>query len=171
LGHIVRKDIKYKYNILGIYTICLQFFVAFLSLPFYIGLWSFLNFYIKYLGVMIYLSFEVFLILTTISDPGVVTKEYYLENYRPDKILIKNYRICRKCNIVMDLDKNTEHCVECGICIMQSDHHCPWTSKCIGKKNLWLFNGFTISLFSHIGYLIFALVSLAVVSDISKKKN
>ena len=171
MGHIVRKDIKYKYNILGIYTICLQFFVAFLSLPFYIGLWSFLNFYIKYLGVMIYLSFEVFLILTTISDPGVVTKEYYLENYRPDKILIKNYRICRKCNIVMDLDKNTEHCVECGICIMQSDHHCPWTSKCIGKKNLWLFNGFTISLFSHIGYLIFALVSLAVVSDISKKKN
>ena len=171
MGHIVRKDIKYKYNILGIYTICLQFFVAFLSLPFYIGLWSFLNFYIKYLGVMIYLSFEVFLILTTISDPGVVTKEYYLENYRPDKILIKNYRICRKCNIVMDLDKNTEHCVECGICIMQSDHHCPWTSKCIGKKNLWLFNGFTISLFSHIGYLIFALVSLAVVSDINKKKN
>ena len=145
--------------------------MAFLSLPFYIGLWGFLNFYIKYIGVIIYLSFEIFLILTTISDPGVVTKEYYLENYRPDKILIKNYRICRKCNIVMDLDKKTEHCVECGICIMGNDHHCPWTSKCIGKKNLWMFNGFLISLFGHIGYLIFALISLAVVSDIKKIKK
>ena len=65
----------------------------------------------------------------------------------------------------MDLDKRTEHCTECGICIMGSDHHCPWTSKCIGKKNLCLFNCFLISLFSHIGYLIFALVSLAVIAD------
>ena len=111
------------------------------------------------------------MILTTISDPGVVTKEYYLENYRPDKIVIKNYRICRKCNIVMDLDKKTEHCFECGICIMGNDHHCHWTSKCIGKKNLWLFNGFITTLFGHIAYLIFALVSLAVVSDINKTKK
>ena len=98
-------------------------------MPFYIGLWSFLNFYIKYIGVIIYFLFEFFLILTTISDPGVVTKEYYLENYRADKLVIKNYRICRKCNVVMNLDKGTEHCVECGICIINNDHHCPWTSK------------------------------------------
>ena len=137
-------------------------------MPFYIGLWGLLNFYIKYLGIIIYLSFEVFLILTTISDPGVVTKEYYLENYRPDKILIKNYRICRKCNIVMDLDKKTEHCVECGICIMGSDHHCPWTSKCIGEKNLWFFNCFITCLFGHIVYLIFALISLVFIADIKK---
>ena len=130
--------------------------MAFLSLPFYIGLWGFLNFYIKYIGVIIYLSFEIFLILTTISDPGVVTKEYYLENYRPDKILIKNYRICRKCNIVMDLDKKTEHCVECGICIMGNDHHCPWTSKCVGKGNIFYFNT-TLTLVSIVFfYLILA---------------
>ena len=74
----------------------------------------------------------------------------------------------------MDLDKRTEHCTECGICIMGSDHHCPWTSKCIGKKNLCLFNCFLISLFAHIGYLIFALVSLAVIADpkyMKKQKN
>ena len=147
----------------------MQFLVAFLSLPFYIGLWSFLNFYVKYIGAIIYLLFEIFLLWTTVSDPGVVTKEYYLENYRPDKLLVSNYRICRQCNIVMDLDKKTEHCVECGICILWSDHHCPWTSKCIGKKNLMLFNCFLIFLFSHIAYLIFALVSLAVISDINKK--
>ena len=135
-------------------------------------MWSFLNFYIKYIGVIIYFLFEFFLILTTISDPGVVTKEYYLENYRADKLVIKNYRICRKCNVVMNLDKGTEHCVECGICIINNDHHCPWTSKCVGKKNLWLFNCFLAFLFAHIVYLIFSLVSLAIFSSsINNKKN
>ena len=120
---------------------------------------------------MIYFLFEIFLVLTTISDPGVITKQYYLENYQPDKTVIKNFRICRKCNIVMDLDKGTEHCVECGICVMNNDHHCPWTSKCVGKKNLWLFNCFLVSLGAHILYLIFALVSLAVYSAATNKKN
>ena len=120
---------------------------------------------------MIYFLFEIFLVLTTISDPGVVTKQYYLENYQPDKTAIKNFRICRKCNIVMDLDKGTEHCVECGICVMNNDHHCPWTSKCVGKKNLWLFNCFLVSFGAHILYLIFALVSLAVYSAATNKKN
>ena len=120
---------------------------------------------------MIYFLFEIFLVLTIISDPGVVTKQYYLENYQPDKTVIKNFRICRKCNIVMDLDKGTEHCVECGICVMNNDHHCPWTSKCVGKKNLWLFNCFLVSLGAHILYLIFALVSLAVYSAATNKKN
>ena len=116
--------------------------------------------------------FEFFLILTTISDPGVVTKEYYLENYRADKLVIKNYRICRKCNVVMNLDKGTEHCVECGICIINNDHHCPWTSKCVRKKNRWMFNCFLAFLFAHIVYLIFSLVSLAIFSSsINNKKN
>ena len=139
-------------------------------MPFYIGLWGFLNYYVKYLGATIYFLLELFLTLATVSNPGIVTKQYYLENYSPDKIVIKNYRICRKCNIVMDLDKKFEHCIECGICIMGHDHHCPWTSKCIGQRNLWIFNGFLVSLFTHIAYLIFALVSLAVVSDIKHTK-
>ena len=149
----------------------MQFLVAFLSLPFYIGLWSFLNFYIKYIGAFVYLSFEISFILTTLSDPGVVTKKYFLENYNADKTVIKNFRICRKCNVVMDLDKGTSHCVECGICVMNNDHHCPWTSKCIGKKNIWIFNCFLVSLFSHIVYLVFALVSLAVYSASVNQNN
>jgi len=104
-----------------------------------------------------------------LSNPGVVTKEYYLENCTPDKIVVKNYRICRKCNVIMDIDKGTKHCEECDICILGNHHHCPWTSKCIGKKNFWLFQGFVISLFSHIVYLILALVSLAVISELKHK--
>ena len=73
----------------------------------------------------------------------------------------------------MDLDKGTQHCIECGIYVMMNnDHHCPWTSKCVGKKNIWMFNGFLISLGAHIIYLVFALVSLAIYSgSINKNKK
>ena len=70
----------------------------------------------------------------------------------------------------MDLDKGTEHCVECGICIMNNDHHCPWTSKCVGKKNIKMFYIFVGSLATHIVYLVFALVSLAVFSENPRAK-
>lgn len=36
---------------------------------------------------------------------------------------------------------------------MQLDHHCPWTGKCIGKKNLCFFYAFLISLTVHILYV------------------
>ena len=87
-----------------------------------------------------------------------------MENYQADQTIIKNFRICRKCNIVQDLDKGTEHCVDCDICIMGNDHHCPWTSKCVGKKNINIFYIFIWSLGAHIVYLVLALVSLAVFS-------
>ena len=58
------------------------------------------------------------------------------------------------------------------IFILGYDHHCPWTSKCVGKKNLWIFNCFLISLGAHIIYLVFALVSLAIYSgSINKNKK
>ena len=117
-----------------------------------------MNIYIRNIGALIYFLFEIFLVLTTISDPGVVTKQYYLENYQPDKTVIKNFRICSKCNIVMDLDKGTEHCVECGICVMNNDHHCPWTSKCVGKGNIFYFNAMLVMISIVFFYVIFAFV-------------
>ena len=79
-------------------------------------------------------------------DPGIITSDYYLENYEIKKMKIKNYRICRNCNIIMDLDKGVEHCTYCNICIIGNDHHCPWTSKCVGKKNIIMFRAFVVSL-------------------------
>ena len=93
-------------------------------------------------------------------NPGTPTKEYFLENYDISKSDLKNYEICKKCKIIMDLDKGTGHCEDCDICITGYDHHCPWTSKCIGKNNKILFKIFTCSLFLHIVYMIFAVFSL-----------
>ncbi len=29
--------------------------------------------------------------------------------------------------------------MDCRACIEEYDHHCPWTGKCIGKRNVWFF--------------------------------
>lgn len=41
--------------------------------------------------------------------------------------------------------------------IIGYDHHCPWTSKCIGEGNLKGFYVFVISTMLFFGYLIFAM--------------
>ena len=33
----------------------------------------------------------------------------------------------------------SRHCHECDVCIKGYDHHCPWTTKCIGQNNLMRF--------------------------------
>lgn len=32
--------------------------------------------------------------------------------------------------------RGTYHCKYCDVCIRNYDHHCPWTSKCIGGSNI-----------------------------------
>ena len=47
------------------------------------------------------------------------------------------------CKIVHREDAaNTEHCPDCGFCVEGLDHHCPWSSKCIGEGNMTPFKCF-----------------------------
>lgn len=41
--------------------------------------------------------------------------------------------------------RNSYHCRDCDVCIQGYDHHCPWVSKCIGKRNLYYFYAFVAS--------------------------
>ncbi len=61
---------------------------------------------------------------------------------------------CQRCKIVRK--PNTVHCVSCDvcvegallvckICVIDYDHHCPWTGKCVARGNLALFYVFSIS--------------------------
>ncbi|CAG9321408.1 unnamed protein product [Blepharisma stoltei] len=66
-------------------------------------------------------------------------------------------RYCERCEIVKNA--RTTHCDECGVCIDEYDHHCPWTSKCIGKNNLIFFYGFLIGLLCT---FIFVIVTMSL---------
>ena len=141
--------------------------MAFITIPFYIFFYTYLNDIIFYIGIYIYLSFIITHLVTSFINPGIPPKKYFLENFDMSQSDIQNYVICKKCKIIMDLDKGTEHCIDCDICIMGNDHHCQWTSKCIGKSNLIIFKIFLRLLFLHIGYMIFSLLTLLFLN----KKN
>ena len=147
----------------------MHLFTAGLTLIFYIGLWKFLHIILKLFGILVYLFFVITYTLTCIMDPGVIPPDYYLENYDVEKTRIENYRICKKCNAVIDIDKGVEHCYDCDICIIGNDHHCPWSSKCIGKKNIFMFRLFIFSIFFHIGYLTVESMIMAITSSNKKK--
>jgi len=126
---------------------------------------------VKILGIIIYLTFFISYTLTCIMDPGLISPEFYLENYKIEKNKLTNYRICSVCNAIQDLDKGVEHCIDCNVCIQGNDHHCPWSTKCIGYKNLNMFRIFICSLFTHIMYLVVASVLAAVYVDMQRKEK
>ena len=67
---------------------------------------------------------------------------------------LSNYRICSICNAIQDKDKGVEHCADCDVCIIGNDHHCPWSSKCVGYKNIFkLLSIFINIFFSFICYV------------------
>mmetsp|Transcript_2362 Transcript_2362/g.3717 ORF Transcript_2362/g.3717 Transcript_2362/m.3717 type:complete len:392 (+) Transcript_2362:21-1196(+) len=63
---------------------------------------------------------------------------------------------CGRCHI--QRPRNAYHCNECGFCVVALDHHCPWTGKCIGQKNLQTFYYFLASLWLLISFVIVMVI-------------
>ncbi|KAL5547716.1 hypothetical protein UlMin_002947 [Ulmus minor] len=84
------------------------------------------------------------------KDPGYVKMNVHdPQNMKDEEPLLKieinhpallagNWsQLCSTCKIVRPL--RAKHCSTCDRCVEQFDHHCPWVSNCIGKKNKWDF--------------------------------
>ncbi|CAI5726265.1 unnamed protein product [Hyaloperonospora brassicae] len=68
------------------------------------------------------------------TNPGIVQ--------RTDVPLDDTFTYCDHCESYRP--EGAMHCMDCRVCIEEYDHHCPWTGKCIGKRNVryfyaWLF--------------------------------
>ncbi|KAF2582484.1 hypothetical protein F2Q68_00000699, partial [Brassica cretica] len=71
-------------------------------------------------------------------------------------------QLCATCKIIRPI--RAKHCSTCDRCVEQFDHHCPWVSNCVGKKNKWDF--FLFLLLEVLAMLITGGVTLArVLSD------
>lgn len=88
-------------------------------------------------------------------NPGIEMSQVRDDELDPEEP--DNY--CDLCAVYKGI--RTEHCGECGVCIVNYDHHCPWTSKCIGKGNLMHFYGFLLGLFSS---FLFSIITMAIKS-------
>ena len=134
-------------------------------------------------GIITTVVLLVCYLLTACSDPGVVWLEPDVEimgvnlatqgksaaekleaGYPSSPKKEGNVRMimCGTCQIERPV--TAKHCYECGLCVDELDHHCPWTGKCIAKKNLYTFYAFLWSLTFHLLFVI-GLVIANVGSD------
>lgn len=96
--------------------------------------------------------------LTASLNPGIPGREYYFKTFLknnpdiPRNSLVK----CSKCNIVVPKNFRLSHCNICEVCVTRHDHHCPWTGKCIGEKNL---TPFYIFLCLLLGYMFMSFIT------------
>lgn len=112
--------------------------------------------------LLILLTFYVFIQLLA-SDPGVLRKSSYesASAYQGMEQLFTSNggRECSICDIIQPAE--ALHCEYCHVCVDGYDHHCPWTSKCIGSKNLREFQLFLFFGFGTLFYVMFAVIMAA----------
>lgn len=91
-----------------------------------------------------------------LSRPGIAHPRHAASSFeREDR------RFCAICELVRE--RGTEHCEECGVCIIEMDHHCPWVGKCIGKENILDFYVFIGSTFINM-IICFVATSTAAIA-------
>ncbi|CAL5339471.1 unnamed protein product [Camellia sinensis] len=130
---------------------------------------------LAWLGVLLATAGLVLFYRCSSKDPGFIRMNVHdSQSVKDDEPLLKieinnpallagNWsQLCATCKIVRPL--RAKHCSTCDRCVEQFDHHCPWVSNCIGKKNKWDFFLFLILEVSAM--LITGAVTLArVVTD------
>ncbi|GAB2300273.1 Protein S-acyltransferase 24 [Dionaea muscipula] len=108
-----------------------------------------------WLGVFLASAGLVMLYRCSRKDPGYLRMNVNNpQNMKDDEPLLKNEvnnpallagnwsQLCITCKIVRPL--RAKHCSTCDRCVEQFDHHCPWVSNCIGKRNKWDFFVFLV---------------------------
>jgi hypothetical protein len=167
------------------FFLCLNSIIMSISISYFYFLWN--NIYVtaRNIGFSIFIFQSVCYWYTAIINPGIPIKHHLqysnIYNNSPENSInddtdpevnnninnvrkvkkskkVENKRICRSCNLLIDLDLDMIHCEDCDVCVEGHDHHCPWTSKCIGKNNLYSFYGFVFGTLALFFYLIFGLV-------------
>lgn len=99
-------------------------------------------FAIVLIHVTLFVTTIVSLWVTTLSNPGIISKKVGFPFAAPPDGLtqietiqgVQVYRpYCATCNIIRPV--RASHCSECDNCVERFDHHCGVIGACIGKRN------------------------------------
>lgn len=115
--------------------------------------------------IFLFQSFSCF--FTMMRNPGIPKVNRNISNNLAANG-IKRFKVCRECEVIMNLDVKTFHCYICQICVegiiyiilIGFDHHCDILNKCIGKNNLKFFLLFIISTNIYLGFSLYLVISL-----------
>ncbi len=79
-------------------------------------MWIKLTNIVKYTGLIFNSISIISFIITSISNPGIANDNMEVD---AEDVFhkIKDYKICSICQAVININKNTHHCFECGVCI------------------------------------------------------
>mmetsp|Transcript_5794 Transcript_5794/g.11073 ORF Transcript_5794/g.11073 Transcript_5794/m.11073 type:complete len:391 (-) Transcript_5794:259-1431(-) len=71
---------------------------------------------------------------------------------------LRGFRYCSYCKASKSSDAH--HCRTCGICVVDSDHHCPFINNCVGRANRRSFFVFLIWVFISVIYCAITCIQL-----------
>lgn len=106
------------------------------------------------------IRFQIYLTMVWIS--------YYLAIVTPPGSPPANYKVpkhhwkkwCKKCENYKP--ERAHHCRVCDVCVLQMDHHCPWTNNCVGHGNTPHFIRFLCWVIFTTGYTLYQLLKRVV---------
>ena len=134
-------------------SVTIFFTLCFLLEMIYIG--KYISTILKVVGFIIYFTFLFSYSYTALINPGY--KKYDMNSITGEQR--NKFSYCQICKMYINNEKKTRHCYYCNICIERHDHHCPWTGKCIGEKNLISFFIFVISIFLLFAHFVCVMTS------------
>ena len=123
---------------------------------FIIRFWHTYSKFYKSVGIFFVSFFQITFTYCFFVNPGFPKNDIGRQTGIPKE----QYKFCPECKFYYDLNKNVNHCFDCGICIEGYDHHCPWTSKCIGRNNLYSFYSFMTGILLNFGYAVVCVTTL-----------
>jgi hypothetical protein len=147
--------------------VCFSSFMFIIYMVLFYFIWRLLNSFLKYSGIINFISFFGSYTYIFLSNPGMpkITENSFFGKPR-DK-----YKYCNECKLWISNAKSTEHCFDCNICIEEHDHHCVWTGKCISQKNKLFFYIFIISILLSFCFFIFSLTYAISKAETNNKKH
>jgi len=145
---------------------CFCPFMSFCFFMIFYSIWDYLHIILQMIGLSVFLLFFISYTYLFLANPGMpVINENSYEGKPRNK-----YKFCNECKIWVSNKKTTEHCFDCNVCVEGYDHHCPWTGKCIGKRNIIFFYIFITTVLFSIVFFIFSLAFAANKYDQQKRK-
>ena len=155
---VVGPDISFFFGLLSfnIVILVIFFFIFYCYCSF---LKQLIGFTLSFLQIF-------FFVFCSLKNPGLPKKKYQ-SNYLLNSNCV-NYKKCFDCNLIIDLDKKFSHCITCNCCCEGYDHHCVWTTKCVGKGNIIYFRLMIISVLVLMVY--FSIVGTSINPYLNKCK-
>jgi len=116
---------------------------------------TFLHWYHAFFESVLTLLVLYNLFLTASTEPGIIPRMNIEHSNRNTKLKLGKtvWTYCKTCQIYRP--PRSKHCRQCGVCVLEFDHHCPWTSNCIGVRNYKYFLRFLLFLLILISFTIY----------------